>query len=247
MGGFSLAGRDGPGRPAVPAGELLHPVPLLALALLLGNDWLLKPGGWAPAVVTGKLSDVTGLLVAPLLVTAALDCSLWLATRLSPRLLLDFSLGRGRLWAAAAAVAGLFSAVKLSPALARALVAAAGRAGLSWRIATDPTDLLALPALAVAVWLGRRAIARVPLGRLEVLERRHHRRGLAVNDGLTDVVACGADPAEVGALATAFDRWLDGGPAEPARAALARLRGGGRPHIDPGGHTGSDVSPNRRA
>lgn len=247
MGGWSLGGRDGPGRRAVPAGELLHPVPLLALALLLANDWLLKPHGWAPAVVTGKLSDVTGLVVAPLLCTAALDCALWLATRLGSGLLWDFSLGRGRLWAAALAVGALFSAVKLSPALAHEVVAAGGRAGLSWRIASDPTDLLALPALALAVWLGRRAIARVPLGRLEVLERRHHRRGLAVGEGLADVVACGGDPGAVCALATGFDQWLAGGPAEAAEAALARLRGARAAYIGPVHHTAADVSPNRRA
>ena len=54
-----LGGVDGPGKRALPAGELFHPVTLAALALLVVNDRVLK--GALPGAVTGKLSDVAGL------------------------------------------------------------------------------------------------------------------------------------------------------------------------------------------
>ncbi|HEU5057510.1 MAG TPA: hypothetical protein VFU21_13340, partial [Kofleriaceae bacterium] len=75
-----LAGSEGPGRRALPAGELLEPVALGAVLLLVVNDWLLK--GRAPAALTGKLSDLAGLVAAPLIATAALDTALWAAARL---------------------------------------------------------------------------------------------------------------------------------------------------------------------
>jgi hypothetical protein len=219
----ALAGEDGPGKRALPAGELLHPVPLGALVLLVVNDWLAKPGAAVPGWLTGKLSDVAGLLLAPLVATALLDCALWLVARLGPSL--DFSLHRGRLHAAAIACAAAFTAVKLSPAAASALERAVGWIGLDWRVVSDPSDLVALPALAIAVWLGRREIARVPLGRLEVLERRWRARGQEPGPAMADVVRCGANPAHAEMLAGALDSYFRGGPPEPVRDALARLRG----------------------
>ncbi len=219
----ALAGDDGPGHAALPAGELLHPVTLAALLVLVANDWLAKPGSFLPGWLTGKLSDVAGLLAAPLVATAALDCALWLAARLGPAL--DFSLRRGRLVAAAAACAAGFAAVKLWPAAAQALEWSAARIGLDWRVVSDPTDLVALPAVAAAIWLGRREIARVPLGRLEVLERRWRARGLLPGPGLADVIQCGAERARVEQLASALESYFRGGPDEPVKRALDRLRG----------------------
>ena len=221
-----LAGADGPGRRALPAGELLEPVALTAVLVLVVNDWVLKGSGLIPAALTGKLSDLAGLLFAPLLVTACLDLSLMAAARLGAPV--DFSLRPGKLVAASVAVGALFTAVKLSPAAAGWLEGAAAAAGLGWRIAVDPGDLVALPALAGAVWLGRREIARVPLGRLEVLERRWRRGGAPVAGGLADVARCGGDPEAVAQLAAALEDHLRGGPAAPVNQALARLRGGPR-------------------
>jgi hypothetical protein len=221
----------------LPAGELFHPVPLLALLVLLANDWLAKPSAVLPGWLAGKLSDVAGLLAAPLVATAALDCALWLAARLGSRI--DFSLHRARLHVAALAGGAAFAAVKLWPAAARALERAASWAGLDWSVVSDPTDLVALPALAVAVWLGRREIARVPLGRLEVLEGRWRRTGAKPAAGLADVAECGGDRARVEELAGALESYFQGGPASPVRSVLDHLR---RPKA-----AGSTRSPNSRA
>jgi hypothetical protein len=215
-----LAGSEGPGRRALPAGELLDPLALGAVVLLLANDWLLK--GRAPAGLTDRLSDVAGLICAPLIASATLDVALWAAARLGAPV--DFSLRRWKLAACAAAVGLAFIAVKLSPATAGVVERAAAAVGLTWRIAPDPGDLIALPALALAVWLGRREIARVPLGRIEVIERAWRRRRRPPAAQLADVAACGGDPALVAGLVAAFDRALAGGDEAPLWQALARLR-----------------------
>lgn len=223
----ALAGDDGPGRRALPAGELLHPVTLVALVALVVNDWVMKPGP-APAWLTGKLSDVAGLVGAPLAATAAIDAGLWLAARAGLARRVDFSLGPGRLFAAVAACGAAFAAVKLSPTAARALEHAVGWIGLDWRVVSDPTDLVALPALAAALAIGRRELARVPLGRIEVLERRW-RDGASAAVGLVDVARASGQPEAARALGEALDRFFAGGDAAPAQAALDRLRRPSRP------------------
>jgi hypothetical protein len=118
---------------------------LIALAGLVLNDHLLKGAGLLPAVITGKLSDVCGLVVAP----AALA---WL---LGAR-------GRGARALCLAAVGAFLAAIKLWAPAARFVEMAAGHAGLPWRIWQDASDLLALPALAIAWWLtGGAAPARL--------------------------------------------------------------------------------------
>jgi hypothetical protein len=229
-GGGGLAGRDGPGRRALPVGELLQPLPLAAVALLAANDWLLK-GGALPGWLTGKLSDLAGLLFAPLLATALWDLAMLALARLGAPV--DFSLRRWKLAVAIAAVGAVFAAAKLSPAGAAAIGAAWSRLWPGARLVADPTDLLALPALAAAWWLGRREIARVPLGRLEVLQRAWHRARIASDEtgarhliaGLADVERCGGEAAAVAALARGLAGYFEGGTAAEAEAALERLRG----------------------
>lgn len=111
---------------------LASPVTLLCLALLALNDHVLKQA-W-PGVVTGKLSDITGLVVAPPLL------GLVLALARVPR---------------PATVALLSTAVGF--ALTKSTETGADVASAAWtfvagpsHVRPDPTDLLALPALLVA-------------------------------------------------------------------------------------------------
>jgi hypothetical protein len=57
--------------PPVSGSSLAHPVSLTAIGLLVVNDQILKPA-W-PGLITGKLSDVAGLVFFPLLVIAAVE------------------------------------------------------------------------------------------------------------------------------------------------------------------------------
>ena len=217
-----LAGEDGPGRRALPAGELLHPATLAAVLVLVLNDHLLK-GSAAPPWLTGKLSDVAGLVFFPLLLTAVIDVALLAAARLGVLPRADFSLRHGKLAAAIAATALIFTAIKLSPS-------AADTAQVAWswlwpgaRLVCDPSDLLALPALAAAWIIGRREIARVPLGRLEVIERAARRRAIS-GDALRRLVV--TEMLDVGApgLCASFADYLEGGDPAPAISALGLLR-----------------------
>jgi len=123
---------------------LAHPLWWAALALLLINDNLLKGRGTAPAWLTGKLSDVAFLVVAPVVFAALL-----------PRAL------RCRRALALAAVVGVYVAADLSERVSRGVVSAAAQVGLRWRLWPDTTDLLALGVLPLTAWLlwGRRATA----------------------------------------------------------------------------------------
>lgn len=119
-----------PPRPPQPHAALTHPVWLLALATLILNDHVLKGAGVLPGWLTGKLSDVAGLMVAPALLAVALRLR-----------------GRWGLLLAHGAVGAVFAAINLWPAASRGLEALTALGPLPWHIVTDPTDLLALPAL----------------------------------------------------------------------------------------------------
>jgi hypothetical protein len=97
-----------------------------ALALLIVNDHALKGSGWLPGVVTGKLGDVAGLVVAPVLVAvlAALAGIRGPCARL----------------VCFAAVVAPFAAIKLSTDAARALENILELAEVHWRVWSDPTD-----------------------------------------------------------------------------------------------------------
>lgn len=149
--------RDGPG------GALLHPIALVSIALLIANDHIFKErfGTWW----TGKLSDMAGLVFFPLLVHAAWEyAATWT--------------GRSR----AASRRVLIACVAIT-AVGFALIQVWGPAGDAYRVGLaalqwpyhaavalvagdptppvgrvhltqDPTDLIALPALVLAAWLG---------------------------------------------------------------------------------------------
>ncbi len=124
-----------------PRRALLHPLWLGSVAMLALNDHVLKE--LVPGVVTGKLSDFAGLMVAPALMAALLG----VRTR------------RG-LALAHVAVGCVFAGIQLSPAFAGAWSSLMGTVGFPWRITMDPTDLVALLMLPVSwVWLTRNTVA----------------------------------------------------------------------------------------
>ncbi|MGW4500226.1 hypothetical protein ACWENR_16630 [Micromonospora sp. NPDC004336] len=127
-----------------------HPATVAALVLLVVNDHLLKLA--APGPVTGKLSDLAGLLVAPPLVAVLLTL---LAPRLPARVAAGVGLGL---------VAAGFTAVKSSGYAAAAASAAWSAVSGPSLVRADPTDLFALPALGLAAWTWSRA-RREPLRR----------------------------------------------------------------------------------
>ncbi len=134
-----------------PRRVLLHPLWLGALAVLAANDHVLKGSGLLPAVVTGKLSDFAGLLVAPALLAALLGVR------------------RRTAFAACHVAVGLvFAAIQLSPAAANGWSASMAAVGFPWTITRDPTDLTALPMLWVSLrifWRVGRAPAKRALRR----------------------------------------------------------------------------------
>lgn len=199
-----LRGFDHAAAPALPLGEALHPVTLAAVALLVVNDWWLKPR-FGPSAVTGKLSDLAGLIFAPVVLSAAIGLALHAAARLGARV--DPSLSRRRLLACTAATGVVFAAVKLSPAAAGALVALISRLGRPAAIYLDASDLWCLPALGVALWIGRDELRRIPLGRPAAI----HRLARPAAAALADLRWAGAPAARLASLAGVIDRW------DPAR------------------------------
>ncbi len=157
--------------PPVPADGLLHPVALGAVALLALNDHVLKPtfaNAW-----TGKLSDIAGLVFFPLLLQAVIE----LVAKVSGK---PWGPSR-RVIVGAAIVSGIaFALVQVWPPATAAYRVAWG--ALYWPLATvgellrggglapfrpvrawaDPTDLIALPALAIAVAVGWRRASLPP-------------------------------------------------------------------------------------
>jgi len=121
------------GMTALSLSPLAHPAWWAALAVLVVNDHLLKGAGLLPNFVTGKLSDLAGLVVAPVLLAALLGARRTLARA-----------------AAFAVVAVGFAAVKLSPSAAALVAHALGAVGVPSRIWADPTDLVALAVLPLA-------------------------------------------------------------------------------------------------
>lgn len=106
--------------------SLAHPIPIAAALLLALNDHVLKGAHVLPGIVTGKLSDVCGLFVLPIVIAAITN---------------------RRVLACAIVLVG-FSLVKIEPH-ANAMWCA-----LFGKTLIDPTDLFALPAIfASFVWM----------------------------------------------------------------------------------------------
>jgi len=152
---------------AAPADALLHPATLVALGLLILNDHVLKAA--YPGAVTGKLSDLAGLAFFPILLVGGWEIVLAMTShwRGPSNRALAIAIG---------GTAAGFTLVKVWPVAAQAFAWGLGLA--QWVLAlpvsllgggplppvvptvvvVDPTDLVALLALAIPAWIG---IARV--------------------------------------------------------------------------------------
>ncbi|CAM3369093.1 hypothetical protein COSO111634_13305 [Corallococcus soli] len=148
-----------------PASGLLHPLVLGAVVLLVLNDHVFK-ARW-PSWWTGKLSDVAGLAMFPLLLQALWEQALHRRAR-------EFRPSRAVLPGAVVLTGLCFAATKLSEDAGNAWRWALG--GVQWPFrmlgavlsgaplphvqptmhTVDVTDLITLPALLVALWLGWR-------------------------------------------------------------------------------------------
>jgi hypothetical protein len=157
------------GRRALAGEGLLSRWVLFCVVVLVLNDHVLKAA--YPGVVTGKLSDVAGLAFFPVFLQALVE----IAARSSVR----FRDSRGVLWVATLATVLVFCWVKLTPLGAetyraglgllswplRALQAwFSGRAGMPGArvmLTRDATDLFALPAVLLPLWLDARRRQRL--------------------------------------------------------------------------------------
>jgi hypothetical protein len=128
----------------------LHPAIVVSVAVLIANDHWLKAahGNWW----TGKLSDLAGLAFFPLLLAAGIDTITRARLAVQPLVA-----------ACAIATAAVFALVKTLPAataayrhalgFVQALVT--GEAPFAVDAVTDPTDLVALPCVALSIFVTR--------------------------------------------------------------------------------------------
>lgn len=112
---------------------MLHPLTLISLALLVLNDHFLKWAhpGWIPNYMSGKLSDVAGMILAPIVLSVA-------TRHRAP-------------WLCALAVAIVFALTKTWSPANHAWCAMMGP------LVKDPSDLIALPFGALVVIVARRS------------------------------------------------------------------------------------------
>lgn len=126
---------------------IIHPCSLVALGLMLANDFVFRR--FSPSWLTGKISDLAWLFFVPFIAAALLA---WLipGQKHSPR-------HQNWTFALAFGMTGCgYLLVKTLPAvngLATRIFAMVLQANPS--LALDPSDLLALPALALSAWLWR--------------------------------------------------------------------------------------------
>lgn len=132
---------------------LRSPVWWASLIILVLNDHVLK-GSRVPGIVTGKLSDLAGLVVAPVLV-----CALVRARSPVVRALCF------------AIVILPFSAIKVVPAATQAVAAGLSAVGIPSRLWTDWSDLIALVVLPIAWRLASPSDTEVVRHDWQVLER----------------------------------------------------------------------------
>ena len=184
---------------------LASPVTVLALVLLAVNDHVLKQAH--PGAVTGKLSDVAGLVAAPALLAVVLAC---LAVR-RPRGPALVATGLG------------FALVKTVPVATDVANTVWTSFGVTTQILRDPTDLVALPALALA-WLAARRATRPE----DLRARARVAVGAAVLPlaVLTTAATSCSDPEGVTGAAVVRGDWAGGAEAREDRVVVGSSPGG---------------------
>lgn len=123
-------------------GAIAHPVALMALIVLVLHDVLLRP--MLPPVVAGKVSDVAGMVVFPLVIAALIGLVVD-----DDDLPIEVGVWVTVVW---------FSAMKLVGAVASVTARLAEVVTPAASVTVDPTDLIALPAVLLAVWVWRHRV-----------------------------------------------------------------------------------------
>jgi hypothetical protein len=143
-----------PRRPAQPGDVMIHPLVVAAIFIMLANDHVLKQR--FPGAVTGILSDLAGLAFFPLALVAAVE----LLTRrvVGVRTIARLVALTGLVFACAELLPGVRIALEVAWGWSRTVIGG----GRPVAFTADPTDLLALPALAVALVIGRRRSSFAP-------------------------------------------------------------------------------------
>lgn len=147
--------------PQRPIHALAHPIALVAIVVWLLNDHLLK--SMAPGIITGKLSDIAGMIVTPLTVAVLLDS-------ITPRVVrARRGFARANAWLSVVVVALAFAAAKTTTSGHDTYVIVAtflrsplhglvgrfhsGAFGETVVLVRDVTDLIAIPFGLVSVGL----------------------------------------------------------------------------------------------
>jgi hypothetical protein len=131
----------------------IHPLPLLAVAVLVLNDRYLKfacPSWW-----TGKLSDVSGLFFFPLFLCASVCLLMNLSMGRRENI---YWINRAGLFAAIVATGLIFTFVKIWPPATWVYLRGLESLGFPSHVTYDPSDLWALLILPFAYLHGRRFI-----------------------------------------------------------------------------------------
>jgi hypothetical protein len=141
---------------------VLHPVFVGAVAVLLLNDHVLKSG--APGLITGKLSDLAGLIVLPLLVLALAQVASRIIGLPAPsrRFLAVCVVGIGVMFTLGEIMPLADRSFERLWGIVRSPIGSLRNPDASSAVlVSDPTDVLALPALWIAWVVGRARCARV--------------------------------------------------------------------------------------
>lgn len=131
----------------------VHPVPLVAVALLILNDCYLK--SVYPSVVTGKISDVAGLFFFPLFLCALICLLANLASRRRENI---YWINRPLLISMIVFTGALFTSVKIWPPATELYLNFVLALGFPSQVTFDPTDLWALLVLPITYVFGNRFI-----------------------------------------------------------------------------------------